>query len=216
MKKLIVFVALAFGMMVSAQEKMNEGIIISKQTIKSDNEQAQERFAMMGDVITTTYFKNNKSRSELKNPMSGDIVTIMDTNTKEILVLMDSPGLGKKYVKQKREISEEQLKTINIVEGDKTKTILGYKCKQYLVTIIQNGAVVEMEIYTTTKIPIVATQTAMLGDKLKGFPLYMVMKMNQMGVDMTVTTEVTEINSAKVLDEKLSLTPPEGYTKIEE
>ena len=41
------------------------------------------------------------------------------------------------------------------------------------------------------------------------------MKMNQMGVNMTVTTEVTEIKKDAAVDEKkFSLTPPEGYEKM--
>jgi outer membrane lipoprotein-sorting protein len=55
----------------------------------------------------------------------------------------------------------------------------------------------------------------MLGDKLKGFPLYMEMFVTQQGMNMTITNEVTELKKDKVDTSKFSMTPPEGYTKME-
>ncbi len=73
-----------------------------------------------------------------------------------------------------------------------------------------------MEMYVTDKIlPIMSQQTAMLAGQLKGFPMYMIMKMNQQGMNMTITTEVTKLEKEAVSDDKLSMTPPEGYTKME-
>jgi outer membrane lipoprotein-sorting protein len=210
MKNLFICLALLFTILVTAQEKITEGIVISSQKMTTDNEQLQGQLAMMGDMKTTTYFKDKKSRSELSNPMSGDVITITDTETKETLMLMDNPMLGKKYMFK----TADDLEDVDVVEGKETKTILGYTCKQYIVTINQGGVDMKMDLFTTEAILAEAQQTAMLGDKLKGFPLYMSMSMNQMGSDMTIITEVTEIKKESVSDDLFSMTPPEGYEKM--
>ncbi len=115
---------------------------------------------------------------------------------------------------QKIEIADEELKNITVVAGDETKMVLGYECKQYAVTINKDGVNMEMELFTSETIPVVSQQTAMLGDKLKGFPRYMTMTMDQMGSKMTVTTEVTEIKKEKVSDDKFDMTLPESYEKM--
>jgi hypothetical protein len=209
MKKIFTLLALSLTVMVSAQKKITEGVIVSKQTISSDNEQMKAQLEMMGDMKTVTYFKGDKSRAELSNPMSGDVTTL--TDSKNVLILMDNPMLGKKYMLQNLKEAEDKVKDMEVVAGSVTKTILGYKCKQYTVTVNQEGASIEMEMYTTEAIPVKSQQTSMIGDKVKGFPLYVVMKMNQMGSDMVITTEVTEIKEEKFADDKFDMTPPEGY-----
>lgn len=215
MKKILILLALSLTVAISAQKKITKGIIVSKQTLTSDNDQANQQFAMMGDMKTTTFFSGTKSRSELSNPMSGDVVTITDSKSGEVLMLMDNPMLGKKYMLQKTEVTAEDLKNIKITATGKTKVVLGYTCKQYIVSGEVQGQTIDMDLFTTEAITIASQQTAMLGDKLKGFPLYSVMKVNQMGVNMTVTTEVTEIKKEVAVDaKKFSMTPPEAYEKM--
>ncbi|WP_299339443.1 hypothetical protein [uncultured Psychroserpens sp.] len=215
MKKLLIAFIAVFSLTLTAQDKLTEGKIVSKQTLSSDNEQLMQQLAMMGDMQTTTYFKDKKSRTELSNPMSGDVVTISNTETNEFLTLMDNPMMGKKYTYVKNDKAEEMSKNIEVKAGEETKEILGYKCKQYFVSIDQDGVQMTMEIFTTEAIPVASQQTSMLGDKLKGFPLYMVMDMNQMGNKMKITTEVTQIEKQSVSDDQFSMTPPEGYENME-
>ena len=216
MKKIVLFVALAFSVMAFAQEKITEGKITSKQTMSTENEQMQAQLDMMGKMETITFFNGKSSRSELINPMSGNITTIINADKNEMLMLMDNPALGKMYTLQKNLINEEDIKNITVVEGDKTKTVLGYECKQYKVTINKDGVKMEMEIYTTEAIPVVSQQATALGDKMKGFPLYTIIKMNQMGMDMLITTEVTKIEKEKVSKDLFDTTPPEGYKHMKE
>lgn len=215
MKNLLVLFALSLSLIVPAQDKITEGVITSKQTMTSDNAEMQAQFATIGDMQTTTYFKGNKTRTEVSSPMTGDIITITDMDSKETLVMMDNPMLGKKYMLQKHENNEEQLKSINVVKGDKTKTVLGYECQQYTVTLSNEGVEMDLEVYTTEAIPVSSEQTQMLGDKIKGFPLFSTVKMNQMGSNMIITTEVTEIKKDVVSSDKLSMTPLAGYEKMQ-
>jgi len=216
MKKLLLLFVLSLSLATTAQSQLTEGIIISKQTMTSNNEEMQAQFAMMGDMTTTTYFKDDMSRSEVSSPMTGDIVTITNTSSKEMLMLMDNPMMGKKYMLQKNDVTQEELDKIKMVAGTETKTVLGYACKQYTVTLDQDGVEVYMEMFTTNAIPISSQQSAMFGNKLKGFPLYTITKMDQMGSEMIITTEVTEIKKDAVSDSKFSMTPPEGYEKMDD
>ena len=163
-----------------------------------------------------TCFKNRNSRAEIKNPSSGDIVTVINSEKNEMLILMDNPVLGKLYMLKKDLITKEDLKNIKVTKGDKTKEILGYECEQYIAIIDKKGVMLEMELYTTEEIPVVSQQVAELGDKIKGFPLYVITKMNQMGIDMEITSQVTSIKEAKVSTELFETTPPEGYKNMEE
>lgn len=222
MKKILVFsLAVLLSMVTYAQEKLTEGKITMTQTMSTDNAQMQ---AMLDQTMggksmeTVAYVKGNKSRSEVSNPMSGNIVTIFDMDKKEMLLLMDNAMLGKKYATTiiTKEEEEKMKENTTIVKGTETKTILGYECTKQTVTVDQDGANMVMEMYITDKIaPVVSQQTSFLGNKLEGLPMYMVIKMNQQGMNMTITTEVTNIEKETVSDDKFSLTPPEGYTKME-
>ncbi|TCK68646.1 uncharacterized protein DUF4412 [Winogradskyella wandonensis] len=215
MKRLFTLLALVITMTSMSQEKFTEGVIKMKQTMFSPNEDLNGMFKTLGEMITTTYVDGAKSRTESSNPMSGDVTVIIDADSNELLQLMDMPGMGKKFVSQKMEVTDEMLKNITVTEGSETKNILGYDCKQVIIKMNQEGAEMTMDMFVTDKIEGVKTQqTAMLGDKLNGYPLYMVIKMNQMGAEITVTSEVTKMEAKAVDDNKFSLTPPEGYTKM--
>ena len=71
-----------------------------------------------------------------------------------------------------------------------------------------------MDIYTTDKIECVSQQSTMMGADIKGFPMYLTMNMNQMGMNLTLQ-EATEINKEAVSDDKFDMTPPEGYEKTD-
>ena len=179
MKKISIVLALLFSVAIFAQSKILQGKITSIQTMSSDDENINERFQSMGAIETVTYYKALKSRSETKNPMSGDVVTIIDGETQNILMFMDNPMLGKKYSLSDGKLSEEDSKLIKVVKGDRTKKILGYDCQQYKVTVNKSGLAVEMELFTTEEIPAKSSQIANLGNKISGFPMYMKMKINQ-------------------------------------
>lgn len=215
MRKIFFIVAVTLSVSMFAQKQIDEGVVISKQTMSSDNEQMNAQLAMLGDMITTTYFKNDKSRSELSNPMTGNTVFIADNNSKKSLVLMDNAMIGKKYMESDISASEEDLENVSVEKTNETKTILGYECTKYNVVMNKDGAEVKMEIYATDKIKAISQQATTFGKEFSGFPMYMNMAIEQQGMKMNMVIEVTEIKAEKVSDDKFSMTPPEDYTKTE-
>jgi hypothetical protein len=217
MKKLFTLVLLlTFSAIVTAQEKITEGIATTKMSYTSDDEALKMQMSMMGDIVSTIYFKDTKSRTEVSNPMSGDIIVITDSDKAVSLTLMDVPGLGKKFIEQKTEVDKEALKNIKVEEGTKTKTLLGYECQEKIMTMNQDGNEVKMILYVTDKIvPVTNQQAAQLGFKIEGFPMYTEIIASKDGKGITIVMEVTELKDEKVDDGKFSMTPPEGYTKME-
>lgn len=215
MKKILFIVAVTLSVTMFAQKQIDEGVVISKQTMSSDNEQMNAQLAMLGDMITTTYFKNDKSRSELSNPMTGKTVFIADNNSKKSLVLMDNAMIGKKYMESDISAAEEALDNVSVEKTNETKTILGYECTKYNVVMNKDGAEVKMEIYSTDKLKAISQQATSFGKDFSGFPMYMNMAIEQQGMKMNMVIEVTEVKAEKVSDDKFSMTPPEGYSKTE-
>ncbi|WGD33830.1 hypothetical protein [Olleya sp. YS] len=214
MKKLVFLLLATFSISVVAQDQLTEGVMSSKMTMSSSNEEMKAQFEMIGDIAITTYFKDDKTRSETNNPMSGESVSIIDTEAKQMLTLMNNPMLGKKYTLTDIEDSPDT-SGINVSKGDETKTILGYECQEYNVEMTQEGVTMTMDIYTTEDIVAANQQTVEFGEDFKGFPLLMTINVNQGGMDMSMTYEVTEVKKETVADEKFSMTPPEGYEKME-
>ena len=216
MKKLVLLsLTLLLSLTVAAQEKIEEGIMTTKQSMSSDNELMNTQLQSMGDTNSVTYFKGDKSRSDISSPMTGDMSIVIDGTEKQMLMLMNQSSLGKKYVLQSTDPSNEDMDNVKVEKGNETKTILGYQCQQYMVTMKQDGKDVEMEMFTTNKISAISQNTTAMGDKVEGFPLYYVLKMNQMGATIEIISEVIKIDKESVPEDKFSMTPPEGYTKME-
>lgn len=215
MKKILVILLCVFSVSIYAQKEIDEGVIIAKQTMTSDNEQMSAQLAMLGDMVTTTYFKNDKSRSETSNPMTGSTVFIADNDAKKSIMFMNNAMMGKKYVETDFAPSAEDLENINIEKTDETKNVLGYECTKYNVTMNKDGAEVKMEVYTTDKLKAISQQTTAFGKEFSGFPMYMNLAMDQAGMKLNMIIEVTEVKAEKIPDDKFDMTPPEGYTKTE-
>jgi len=212
----ILLLAINLSLFSFSQEKINEAILISKQTVDTDNEQMKAQLAMMGDITTTVYVKDKKTRAETKSPMTGDAIVIIDGKSNDMLMLMNNPAMGKMYMKQDLSLSNEDKAKLDVKKGDETKMVLGYECQQYFAKTNQRGVEVDMEFFTTEKIEGYTQNVAEFGDLIKGFPLYMEMTMNvpQMGGKTTITNEVTEIKKESVPDDKFDMTVPEGYKEL--
>jgi len=217
MKKLLVLVIVfAISFVGYSQDKLTEGTLVITQKMSSDNEEMNSQLAMMGGTNTTTYFKDDKSRTEVSSQMTGDVIVVSDGATGQMITFMNNPMLGKKYMKGSIEDSQVDESKVSVKKGEETKTILGYECQQYFLTTEIQGQPVEMELFTTDAIKAYSQQTSAFGNDLKGFPLYSVVNMSQMGMNISIVSEVTEINKEAVGDEKFSMTILEGYEEMEQ
>src|SRR5690554_8198738 len=127
MKKIILIVLVAITSVGFSQEAITEGVVLSKQTMTTDNAELQSQLAMVGDIVTTTYFKGNKTRSETNNFMTGSSITIMDNDNNQMLMTLNNQMLGKKYVLKSMEPSEDDVDSVKVTKGDSTKNVLGYE-----------------------------------------------------------------------------------------
>ena len=217
MKKIWTLLLFVISTAVFAQAELKEGVITSKMTMSSTNPDVQSQFDMIGDIISTTYFKGDRTRTDVMNMMTGESTNIIDNKEKKMLMIVNNPMAGGKvYAENTFEPTEQDLEGVTLTKGDKTKTVLGYECTEYNVVVNKDGAEVKMDIYATDKISAVNQQTTNLGEDFKGYPMFMEMHMNQMGMDMTMTMEVTAVNGESVADDKFDMTPPEGYTKVDQ
>jgi hypothetical protein len=215
MKKIMLLFVAVITLNMTAQKEVKEGVMTMKMVMSTDNEQAKAAFAMIGDIAVTTYFKGQKSRTEQNNQMTGENISIVDNDAKKVLVLLNNPMMGKKYTETDINVSDEDAKELTVKANGESKTIVGYTCTGYDITGKNDGLDIKMTMYTTDKIIAPTQNTTMLGDKIKGYPMYMIMNMNQGGIDMKITMEVTELKSEKVDDAKFDMTVPEGYSKLE-
>ena len=215
MKKIILLLVISLSLNLFAQKEIKEGVIMNKVTMSSENEQVNASLAMIGDMNTTTYFKGNKSRTEMKSPMTGDNTTIIDNDAKKMFSLISNPMLGNKYTQSDIKASEDDLKNLIITKKGDSKTILGYVCEGYDITGSTSGIEVKMTMYITDKIIATTQNNAILGEKLKGYPMYLVMNVNQGTMIMQITMEATEVKDEKVADSKFDMTIPEGYSKLD-
>ena len=216
MKKIITLVlTLTCYFSLAAQDVITEGVFTTKQTIKTDNEAVQAQLAMMGDMVSTTYFRDFMSRVELSNPMTGDVTVVFNSKTQEGLTLMNNPTLGKKFVLTSAKDPVPIMNNMKIEKGTNNRTILGYDCEEVILTYTENENELKMIFYTTDKIsPILNQRTMQYGNEIGGFPMYSEATIYQGDIKMTIIAEVTEIKDEAINDSKLSLTPPEGYTEM--
>lgn len=216
MKKIIFMLFVTISVTMVAQEKITEGIIESKMMMSSTNPQMQSQLAMIGDIFSKTYFKDGNTRTETQNMMIGESTSIIDTKNKKMLAFLNNPMAGGKvYSESAYEPTQEDLAKIKVTKGEETKTVLGYVCNAYHAVIQSEAGEVNMTIYATDAISAANKQTINLGSEINGYPMYMEIKMNQMGADMLMVSEVTKVVAENVADAKFDFTAPEGYKKVD-
>lgn len=215
MKKLVFLALVVFvNLNVIAQKEIKEGKITFKYSMTSEDPTMKSLLATMKDMTMETYFKGNKSRIKMSNQMIGTNETIVDMDIKKGVLLMDNPMIGKKF----RQMNFENAKTNDSIKVEKLnipKTILGYKCNAYKVENNVNGVKTSSTLYTTEKLKVVMDKSQ-FGNDVKGYPLYMEVEVENMGMKMKVISEAVSIDETKISNELFKLDIPEGYSKIEE
>jgi GLPGLI family protein len=210
MKKLITAVAILICGFTNAQIK--EGSISYIMNIEG---LPPEQAAMMGDMETKVYFKENKSLTEM-NSMMMNSKALSDDNGN--LFLMDQMG-NKSFIRTSKaeldknaEVNKD--KEPKIEYTSETKTIAGYECKKANVTIMtQKNEEFKTEVWYTEKITYIRQGGGRKGGEmfkgLKGLPMEYMIPQGPMKIKMTAK----EVSLEAVPDSKFVLTT-EGYTEM--
>lgn len=212
MIKKILFIVIGVCATVSlyAQGKVAEGKVIfgiSYPELTGEMEMAKE---MLPQELTV-YFKNERSRTEMPSSVMGKLITISNTQSGDLLMMMELMG-KKMAVKQtgaelkKLELEAERdsaLPVVSVIKLDGTKVIAGYTCKKAIIEVKENGEVFRSECFYTNKLPKMKDQNDHFFKELDGF--IMEYSQKQSGVKMTVTAKA--VSKEKVADSMFGITP---------
>ena len=144
-----------------------------------------------------TEVRDGLSKTSTPNPMGGEVTVIVNSETGDILTLMNV--MGQKYATKasSNDVKDEDKPEIEYSED--TKEILGYACKKAVATD-KNGN--EVEVYYTKDIDVKVSSSV---DGIDGFPMQVIV-VNDM---FTMTQTVTQIDEGKV--KKIKMEVPSDY-----
>ncbi len=212
MKKLVLLFAVTVLTSVMSFAQIKEGYISYNIEVSSD-EEGMEMAAIMFDGSTLDlYFGDNKARTDMAMGPMMTMITILDENSGDILLLMGGM-LGNKAVKttlEEMNIEEEEEPEIEIELTKDKKEIAGYKCKK---AIIKNADGTEVVYWYTEDIKTASTDDKAAISKLPGQALEY--SMNNNGLVMVFTA--TKINTSLSKEDKatiFSMEIPEDYEEI--
>lgn len=207
MKKLITAVALLMCAFTYAQR---EGSVTYAMIMEGV---PPEQAAMMGDMETKVYYKDNKSLTEMSSMMMS-YKTLNDENGS--LILMDQMGnkfftrVSKAELDKTAETNKDKEPKIEYI--NETKSIAGQECKKAIVTAVGKEGEMKMDVWYCEKVPYVSQGSARRGGEmfkgLKGMPMEFSIKQGPMNIKMTAK----EVSFDKVPDSQFVLST-EGYTE---
>jgi GLPGLI family protein len=210
MKKLILSLTFAVITCLSAQAQLTEGHVKYEINMTSDNPEMEMAISMMQGSTLDLYFSGEKTRSEMSMGSIMKMVTLTDSKTEEMLMLM-SGMMGNSAIKStfsEIEAENEETPEIEVEVLDETKTIEGYLCKKALVTDADGN---EMVFWITEEIEVNKKGQSYLNEKVPGFPMEFELNQGDMKMSMLVTTFEKKIKNTK---EIFDMVIPEGYKEM--
>lgn len=208
MKKIItiVFFVLISGISLNAQ--VNEGFFSYKMDVSTDNPDMQMAVGMLQGSTMNIYFKEKKTRTEMKMGTMMSVITISNETSGDVLMLMSGMA-GKNAIKSTlKEIEESSTEKpkVDVELIDETKTIEGYTCKKAIITDEEGNATV---YWYTEEINISKKGHSYLNEEVPGFPMQY--EINNNGLKMLMTVTKFEKKLEKKSDALFEMTVPEGY-----
>lgn len=207
MKKLITAVAIFCSAFTFAQKEGSVTYVMTMEGLPP------EQAAMMGDMETKIFFKDNKTYTEM-NSMMYSYKILNDENGQ--LFLMDQMGnkfftrTSKAELDKNAEVAKDKEPKIEYI--NETKTIAGHECKKAIVTAYGKEGEMKTDVWYCEKVPYVSQGSGRKGGEmfkgLKGMPMEFSIKQGPMNVKMTAK----EVSFEKVPDSKFVVTT-EGYTE---
>jgi hypothetical protein len=206
------FIALAASLLFSsvilkAQDKMKEGKATFDISYPDAEEMNDQMLAMMPKE-SVTYFKDGKTRTEIKAGY-GTTIVLSDPDKKESYVCMDIMG-KKSAIKSTEEDTEKQraeMGEYDVKLSDETKKIAGYVCKKATIAMKKDGN--NFDVWYTDALPY-NSNSRYAWKGVEGFPMEFTIEQKSMGGNIKMKMECISVSKATVKDEMFNL--PEGYT----
>lgn len=214
-RMLFLIAAISATSLIYAQGELEEGKVI----FGISYPELSAEMEVVRDVLPKelrVYFKKERSRTEMPSLVMGNMVTISNTKTGDMLMMMEL--MEKKMAIQRtgaelKRLEQEALKdsmqpVVSVIKQDGSKVIAGYMCKKAIIEVMENGEVSRSECYYTNKLPKMKDQNDNLFKELDGF----IMEYTQVysGIKMLVTAKV--VVKEKVSDSMFVITP--GYKLV--
>ena len=153
---------------------------------------------------SSTYFKDDKMRIDMKMGMGINNSILVDNSKKDVHVLMDMMGNKMDMYMTEKEIAKEldDEGKYTITKSEETKEIAGYTCNKAVISTKEGS---KFNVWYTTKIKIENANWNNQFKSLDGF--LMEFRMNQNGLTMEMTAR--SISLEKVNDAIFAV--PDGY-----
>ena len=208
-KYLLSLVVIAISIVGYAQ--LTEGKIHYEMTYSSDDPEMAAAAGMMAGSSMTMFMKDKFSRADLRMGSMMEMKTIINTETKDALMLMDISMMGMKNATKfnldEMEEEEEEEMDVDIQLLDETRTILGYTCKKALVEDEEGN---EMIFWYCEDISFNTEGNRYMRDDIPGQPL----EFEIIADGMTISFKATSIDksiSSKDAKSIFNMDIPEGY-----
>lgn len=183
-----------------ASTVMTEGFVSYSVEVNSD-QAAVAAFLSLGSSLEVA-FKDNLMKAVAKVSGNNTVSIVTDYKNQTGITLMDILG-EKKGVKltkdrfEKAKLDVEKFSKNPIRITDETKEIAGYSCKKILMKDKESGA--NIILYVTHEInPKNNPFADLLFEKIKGFPLGIIIKKDETTVKLTANKVTNQAPSSKV------------------
>lgn len=185
--------------------QIKEGLVIYNITYP-DSEFDKELMKMMPSE-SSTYFKEDKMRIDMKVGSAMNNSIIIDNSKKEVHVLMDMMGNKMDMAMTEKDIEKDLKKEgeYTISKEIETKMIAGYQCNKALIST-KDGQ--EFSVWYTKAILV---KNANWNNQFRGLDGFLLeFRMNQNGLTLEMTAR--EIRTEKVSDDIFKI--PSGYKSV--
>lgn len=214
MKKLILLFAVTVLTSVMSFAQMKEGSISYDIDVSSEQEGMEMAVMMLNGSKFDLYFADGKARTDMEMGSMMTMTTIMDTETDEMLMLMESM-MGNKAIKTSSEemakmAEEEEDPEFEVTLTKETKKIAGYKCKKAIITDSEGN---EVEYWYTEDIKTTTTDSKSPVAQLPGQALEYSTDRNGLIMSFTATKVSTSL-SAEDKKSKFKMEIPAGYEEM--
>ncbi len=203
--RLIAVFVLIFMSCQISRAQLTEGKVIYDLSYPESGLDQQTLDMLPGE--STTFFKNDKMRIDMKMGMGMNSSVIMNNAKKEVHVLMDMMGNKMDMLITEKDVDKEMKDEgeYKIVKTNDVRKIAGYNCKKAVITA-KDGK--EFSVWYTNDIIVKNANWNNQFKSIDGF--LMEFRMNQNG--LTVEMSAREVASEKVTDEIFNIPP--GYKKV--